>query len=165
MYIVSITKQDGSLGIFYREWAPHALRLSLVGDFNNWNPKANEATLIENGIYELFLADTIEGWFLSLLVDIVERQLITCQKSRWLLQLKTKILENPRFYIEFHLIFTMQYRTRWVMLTSFFNIDKECYVGLYWNFERHNHRFKFPTRQSPALLEHTGLRYSLWCVK
>ena len=35
---------------------------------------------------------------------------------------------------------------------------------MYWNFQRHNHRFAIPTRQSPKLLERTGLRYVVFQI-
>lgn len=49
------------MGIFFREWAPHATHLSLVGDFNQWDPNANVASPIGNGVFEVFLRDTLEG--------------------------------------------------------------------------------------------------------
>ena len=45
-------------GWWYREWAPNADRLSLVGEFNNWNTEANIMTRLEHGTWELFLPDT-----------------------------------------------------------------------------------------------------------
>ena len=49
------------MGIFFREWAPHATHLSLIGDFNQWDPNANKATPVGNGVFEVFLPDTLEG--------------------------------------------------------------------------------------------------------
>ncbi|MBP1764597.1 MAG: glgB1 [Firmicutes bacterium] len=48
-------------GWYYREWAPAAEALFLVGDFNHWNPGSHPLTKKEDGIWELFLAgkDTI----------------------------------------------------------------------------------------------------------
>lgn len=37
----------------YREWAPGAEKLSLVGDFNDWNEKSHELSRKENGIWEI----------------------------------------------------------------------------------------------------------------
>ncbi len=48
---------DGKPGVWYREWAPGAERLSLVGDFNDWNRDANLMTRDEHGIWSLFLPD------------------------------------------------------------------------------------------------------------
>ncbi len=44
-------------GWWYREWAPGAYALSLVGDFNNWDKDANPLEKKENGVWETFLAD------------------------------------------------------------------------------------------------------------
>jgi len=44
-------------GWWYREWAPHAKALYLVGDFNNWDRNANALAKVEDGIWEVFLDD------------------------------------------------------------------------------------------------------------
>ena len=54
---------DGSQeGIWYREWAPAANALALVGDFNDWTP-APEHWAIKNdfGVWQLFLPDLADG--------------------------------------------------------------------------------------------------------
>jgi len=43
-------------GWYYREWAPAAEALFLVGDFNHWNPDSHPLAKKEGGIWELFLA-------------------------------------------------------------------------------------------------------------
>jgi len=42
-------------GWVYREWAPNAQALSLVGDFNNWNPNACPLTGSSSGVWEVFV--------------------------------------------------------------------------------------------------------------
>lgn len=37
----------------YREWAPHADKLELIGDFNDWNGENHSLNRIENDIWEL----------------------------------------------------------------------------------------------------------------
>ncbi|MBQ9156207.1 MAG: 1,4-alpha-glucan branching protein GlgB [Eubacterium sp.] len=50
---VSIGKEDG---IYFAVWAPHAEGVSVVGNFNSWNPEANPMKRLEPlGIYELFI--------------------------------------------------------------------------------------------------------------
>jgi len=45
-------------GIMYREWAPGARAMALVGDFNNWTPTAEHwGNKNEFGTFELFLPD------------------------------------------------------------------------------------------------------------
>lgn len=44
-------------GWWYREWAPKAKALYLIGDFNNWDRGANPLTLLDNGVWEIFLDD------------------------------------------------------------------------------------------------------------
>ncbi|MDR3689112.1 MAG: alpha amylase C-terminal domain-containing protein [Fimbriimonas sp.] len=47
--------RDGVDGFWYREWAPSADRLSLVGDFNDWDRETNIAQRDELGVWSLFL--------------------------------------------------------------------------------------------------------------
>jgi 1,4-alpha-glucan branching enzyme len=42
-------------GWYYREWAPGAHQLALVGDFNDWNKEANKLHRNEKGDWEIFL--------------------------------------------------------------------------------------------------------------
>jgi 1,4-alpha-glucan branching enzyme len=44
-------------GWWYREWAPKAHALWLVGDFNNWNRDAHPLKKLDGGIWEIFLPD------------------------------------------------------------------------------------------------------------
>jgi hypothetical protein len=54
--------KDGKQGLFYREWAPGARSLALVGDFNEWEPKPEHwAQKNEFGTFELFLPDAADG--------------------------------------------------------------------------------------------------------
>lgn len=48
-------------GWFYREWAPGASGLYLIGDFNGWDPYENPMKRSGNGLWEIFLSDEIYG--------------------------------------------------------------------------------------------------------
>ena len=53
---------DGKRGVYFAVWAPHATSVSLVGDFNNWEPESHPMTLLEtSGIYEIFVPGLKEG--------------------------------------------------------------------------------------------------------
>lgn len=55
----SIKKQSG---IHFAVWAPHARSVSVVGDFNNWNPKETPMDCLgASGIYEAFVPGLKEG--------------------------------------------------------------------------------------------------------
>ncbi len=45
-------------GWWYREWAPEAQTLALIGDFNNWDDQAHALTMKDNGIWEVFVPDS-----------------------------------------------------------------------------------------------------------
>lgn len=53
--------QDGVAGQIYREWAPGATYLALVGDFNFWDPGADPLTRDEYGIWSRFWPDSENG--------------------------------------------------------------------------------------------------------
>lgn len=45
-------------GVLFAVWAPNALRVSVVGDFNDWDGRRHQMELIEGtGVYELFIPD------------------------------------------------------------------------------------------------------------
>ncbi|KDD75589.1 hypothetical protein H632_c603p0, partial [Helicosporidium sp. ATCC 50920] len=55
-------EHEGKQGLWYREWAPNAKALALVGDFNNWTPAPEHwAVRNEFGAWQLFLPDGPDG--------------------------------------------------------------------------------------------------------
>ena len=47
---------DGRQGVVFRVWAPNALSVSVVGDFNDWNNDANFMYKIsDGGVWGLFI--------------------------------------------------------------------------------------------------------------
>ena len=55
-------KKDGKQGTYFAVWAPNAQRVSLVGNFNNWDTNATPMIKRDNGgIYEVFIEGLGEG--------------------------------------------------------------------------------------------------------
>ena len=53
---------EGEDGTYFAVWAPNALRVSVVGDFNNWDGRIHQMRrLWDSGIFELFIPDAKEG--------------------------------------------------------------------------------------------------------
>lgn len=50
-------ENNGTAGLWYREWAPGATALSLFGDFNGWDRNAHPLTRDEYGVWSIFLPD------------------------------------------------------------------------------------------------------------
>lgn len=49
-------------GWVYREWAPAAQQLWLMGDFNGWNPTSHPLARVGNGVWELLLPNDSALW-------------------------------------------------------------------------------------------------------
>ena len=48
--------KNGKKGIYFRVWAPHAEKVSVVGDFNGWNKDLTPMKRVsEGGVYEAFV--------------------------------------------------------------------------------------------------------------
>lgn len=53
---------DGVKGVLFAVWAPHAARVSVVGNFNSWNGRIHMMRRIEySGIFELFIPGIENG--------------------------------------------------------------------------------------------------------
>ena len=48
---------EGKPGVWYREWAPGAKALSLIGDFNRWDRRATPLACDQWGVWWVFLPD------------------------------------------------------------------------------------------------------------
>lgn len=56
------TKQKGISGVAFAVWAPDAVRVSVVGDFNLWDGRRHPMNMDQaSGIYELFIPDISVG--------------------------------------------------------------------------------------------------------
>lgn len=53
---------EGNDGMYFAVWAPHGSQVSVVGDFNGWDPEANPMTqLADSGIWEAFVSGLSVG--------------------------------------------------------------------------------------------------------
>ncbi|MFN9973816.1 MAG: 1,4-alpha-glucan-branching enzyme, partial [Phycisphaerae bacterium] len=48
---------SGRAGVWYREWAPGATRLALIGEFNFWDKHAHVMTRDDFGVWSVFVPD------------------------------------------------------------------------------------------------------------
>ncbi len=53
--------RDGAEGFVFRVWAPNAQAVSVVGDWNAWDPDALRMEQLEYGIWETFASEVCEG--------------------------------------------------------------------------------------------------------
>ncbi|MBE6427734.1 MAG: 1,4-alpha-glucan branching protein GlgB [Planctomycetaceae bacterium] len=61
---------DGVEGVNFAVWAPNAREVSVIGDFNDWNPKANYLWKFqENGIWETFVPGAKVGMLYKYLIS------------------------------------------------------------------------------------------------
>ncbi len=53
---------DGTDGVSFAVWAPNAMRVSVVGDFNDWDGRVHQMSRIgESGIFEIFIPGVKEN--------------------------------------------------------------------------------------------------------
>lgn len=57
-----LTEVNGVKGVLFAVWAPYAIRVSVVGDFNNWDGRVHQMEMIDDyGVFELFIPGVTEG--------------------------------------------------------------------------------------------------------
>jgi 1,4-alpha-glucan branching enzyme len=56
-----LTEKDGKRGVQFAVWAPNAKRVSIIGDFNNWNPNTAIMRPSTAGIWEGFVPNIGQG--------------------------------------------------------------------------------------------------------
>ena len=51
-----IEQRAGETGVVFRVWAPHAVAISVVGDFNSWKPGSHPMRKVDgDSVWELFI--------------------------------------------------------------------------------------------------------------
>jgi len=69
--------QDGASGVRFAVWAPNAVKVALIGDFNAWKPSASPMRSTgESGVWELFLPGLGEGVRYKFLITTEEGQVL-----------------------------------------------------------------------------------------
>lgn len=106
---------DGRNGVIFRVWAPNAITVSLVGDFNNWNQKANYMYKIGGGVWELFIENLNEFAVYKFCIETVDH---------------TEILKSDPF--AFHC------QTRPENASMVFNTNQYVWHDSYWMENRQN---------------------------
>ena len=56
-----VHETDGIAGVLFSVWAPNAQRVSVVGDFNQWDGRRHPMRVHGNGVWELFVPDLAAG--------------------------------------------------------------------------------------------------------
>ena len=57
-----VRRADGVTGVNFAVWAPNAIRVSVVGDFNGWDGRAHQMRRLgDSGIFEIFIPGIASG--------------------------------------------------------------------------------------------------------
>ncbi|MGH4137968.1 alpha-amylase family glycosyl hydrolase [Clostridium sp.] len=113
-------------GWIYREWAPAADALYLIGDFNCWNPQAHPLQKKENGNWEIFLpgVQTLKH------MSCVKVRVVAKNVSRDRIPLYIKrTVQNPNTHDFVGQIWQPDYDFKWQ--DSEFNVAKESALFIY----------------------------------
>lgn len=119
-------------GYVYREWAPAADSLYLVGDFNNWNERSHPLMPIGNGCWEIILND------LSMDLHNTKVKVIVYSKGRptWRIPLYIKrAVQNDSNFSYDGIVWLPKEEFKWT--DSNFKIKRnselfiyECHIGM-----------------------------------
>ncbi len=67
----------GKKGMYFAVWAPHAKAVSVVGDFNGWDPEATPMSVLEtSGIYEAFVPGMKTGQLYKYAITTTEGKVL-----------------------------------------------------------------------------------------
>ncbi|MDJ0650954.1 MAG: 1,4-alpha-glucan branching protein GlgB, partial [Xenococcaceae cyanobacterium MO_188.B19] len=56
-----LTEREGQSGVYFAVWAPHAQKVGVVGDFNNWDNNQSPMKRNQMGIWEAFVPGLASG--------------------------------------------------------------------------------------------------------
>jgi 1,4-alpha-glucan branching enzyme len=70
------TKRNGSRGVQFAVWAPNARLVSVIGDFNNWNPAVTIMRPSSAGVWECFVPNIGQGAVYKYHVEARDRDYI-----------------------------------------------------------------------------------------
>lgn len=86
----------GKDGFYFAVWAPHAAAVSVVGDFNNWDPDADPMKVLEtSGIYECIYPGLKRGGIIQIRHHDTVRQGIIQERS---LRFRQRVPSGNRFH-------------------------------------------------------------------
>ena len=72
-----LTEVDGQRGVHFAVWAPHALEVHVIGEFNGWNEHSHPMKRLEPlGIWELFVPDVQLGSLYKYLIESQDHRLL-----------------------------------------------------------------------------------------
>ncbi len=56
-----VIEHEGEVGTVFAIWAPGAMRVSVVGDFNNWDGRTHQMKRLYGSVFELFIPGSFEN--------------------------------------------------------------------------------------------------------
>ena len=92
------SKRKGVSGAIFRVWAPHALSVSVVGDFNDWNRTQNPMEKIsDNGLWEGFVPDIKQYDLYKYSIETQEGKILL-KTDPYAFHMQTRPESASRFY-------------------------------------------------------------------
>ncbi|MFN8437689.1 MAG: alpha-amylase family glycosyl hydrolase [Cytophagales bacterium] len=120
--------------LIFREWAPEATSIFLIGDFNNWNRRSHPLIYIDNGIWEIKIS-LVEFSFDTILNTKVKLQISGFNGVHDRIPAYIRRVEQDTTTFDFSGILTLDSSYDWK--STNFSFDKsqplkiyECHVGM-----------------------------------
>ena len=72
-----LTEHEGQRGVHFAVWAPHAVQVHVIGEFNGWNETSHPMNRLEPlGIWELFVPGVQLGCLYKYLIEAQDHSLL-----------------------------------------------------------------------------------------
>lgn len=143
----------------YREWAPGAKALFLIGDFNNWDRNSHPLTLKENGIWEISLNADVLQHQSKIKVHVVSEKGAMDRIPAYI----QRVIQNPQNYDFAGQVWNPTQKFNWTDKNyTIPNYDTaliyECHVGMSSEKEEMSTYIQFADEILPRI-HHLGYNY------
>lgn len=131
----------------YREYAPNAKELYLIGDFNNWNRTSHKLTNLGNGVFEIAIKENIEN-------SRVKVRVVSTNFDEDRIPLYINYVTRESDYSMTGRVYTTPYKFKYPKPTFTNNLFiYECHIGMSGEIEGYSSYKDFTKFVLPKIIE------------